>query len=73
MRAIISTIDLDEASLLEKVKTAPEMKNGSLPRSVTTDKIMNFPPRAKNKFHVVCLDFGVKTNSLREFSKFGCG
>ena len=24
------------------------------------------------KYHVVAFDFGVKTNSLREFSKFGC-
>jgi carbamoyl-phosphate synthase small subunit len=72
MRAVISTIDLDEASLLEKVKTAPEMKNRELATSVTTDKTYEFPAEGEEKFHVVCLDFGVKTKSLREFSKFGC-
>ena len=25
-----------------------------------------------SKYHIVAYDFGVKTNSLREFSKFGC-
>ena len=60
MRAVISTIDLAEASLLEKVKAAPEMKT------------YEFPAEGVERFHVVCYDFGVKTNSLREFSRFGC-
>ena len=73
MRAIISSIDLDEASLLEKVKTAPEMKNRELASAVSIEETYEFAPaNGEEKFHVVCLDFGVKTNSLREFAKFGC-
>src|SRR5688572_24896375 len=30
------------------------------------------PQSAIEPFHIVAFDFGVKTNSLREFSKFGC-
>jgi carbamoyl-phosphate synthase small subunit len=59
MRAVISTVDLDEASLLEKVKTAPEMKNRELATSVTTDKTYEFSAEGEERFHVVCFDFGV--------------
>lgn len=71
MRAIISSVDLDEESLLEKVKASPEMKNRELASAVTIEKAYEFPAE-KEKFHVVAYDFGVKTNSLREFAKFGC-
>jgi carbamoyl-phosphate synthase small subunit len=72
MRAIISSIDLDEASLLEKVKNTPEMKNRELASAVTIDEPYEYAPEGEEKFHVVCLDFGVKTNSLREFARAGC-
>jgi carbamoyl-phosphate synthase small subunit len=71
MRAIISSVDLDEESLLEKVKASPEMKNRELASSVTIENRYEYPSKTE-KFHVVCYDFGVKTNSLREFAKFGC-
>jgi carbamoyl-phosphate synthase small subunit len=71
MRAIISTVDLDEASLLEKVNRAPEMTNRELASSVTVEDNYEYP--AENaELHVVTYDFGVKTNSLREFAKYGC-
>ncbi len=72
MRAGISSIDLDEKSLLEKVLNSPEMANRELASSVTVDKNFDFPAETEQKFHVVAYDFGVKTNSLREFSKYGC-
>lgn len=72
MRAVISTVDADEASLLEKVRSSPEMKNRELAGTVTIDETYEFPAEAEEKFHVVAYDFGVKTNSLREFAKFGC-
>lgn len=71
MRAIISTVDLDEESLLQKVNSAPEMTNRELASSVTAEKSYEFAA-GEEKFHVVAYDFGVKTNSLREFSKHGC-
>ena len=72
MRACISTIDLDEKSLLEKVLGSPEMKNRELASAVTIEESFDFPAEREEKFYVVAYDFGVKTNSLREFSKFGC-
>jgi carbamoyl-phosphate synthase small subunit len=72
MRAAISSVDLDEKSLLERVLEAPEMNNRELASTVTTDKVFEFPAVGEEQFHVVCYDFGVKTNSLRNFAKEGC-
>jgi carbamoyl-phosphate synthase small subunit len=72
MRAAISTLDLDEKSLLEKVLASPQMANRELASAVTVDAAFEYPSLDDHKYHVVCYDFGVKTNSLREFSRFGC-
>ena len=72
MRACLSSIDLDEKSLLEKAQNSPSMNNRELAGTVSTEKIYEFPAEGAEKFHVVCFDFGVKTNSLREFAKYGC-
>ena len=72
MRVGISSIETDEKSLLEKVLASPEMKNRELASTVTITKNFSFPANAQEKFHVVAYDFGVKTNSLREFAKRGC-
>ncbi len=72
MRAAISSITLDEKTLLERVLNSPEMANRELASAVTISESFDFPAANEEKFHVVAYDFGVKTNSLREFAKFGC-
>lgn len=72
MRAAISSSDLDEKSLLEKTLASPGMQNRELASSVTVSDVFEFEPTGLEKYHVVAYDFGVKTNSLREFSKAGC-
>ena len=72
MRACLSTIDLDEASLVEKARQSPPMENRELASAVTTDQPYEFPAVGKEQFHVVCLDYGVKKNSLRELAERGC-
>lgn len=72
MRVGLSTVDLDPESLLKKVLTSPEMANRELASSVTVDDSYDYPAVADEKYHIVAYDFGVKTNSLREFAKFGC-
>ncbi len=81
MRAGLSTIDLDPKALLEQVLDSPDMKNRELASAVTVKEAFEYKaetrpvgsvPSANEKYHVVAFDFGVKTNSLREFAKFGC-
>ena len=72
MRAVVSSVDLDEKSLILKVSNSPGMQNRELASLVSTDKSYEYSAQHAERFHVVAYDFGVKTNSLREFSKLGC-
>jgi carbamoyl-phosphate synthase small subunit len=71
MRACLSTIDLDEASVVEKARQSPPMENRELASVVTTKEPYEFPANGEERFHVVCYDFGVKRNSLRELAQLG--
>jgi carbamoyl-phosphate synthase small subunit len=87
MRAVISTVDLDQSSLLKKVLSSPEMAKRELASNVTTDAAFEVSPNTKTEKsegseisdlrseiqkHIVAYDFGVKSNSLRKFTEFGC-
>jgi carbamoyl-phosphate synthase small subunit len=72
MRACISTIDLTEESLVEKARRSPSMENRELASAVTTKQSYEVAATGDERFHVVCYDFGVKRNSLREMSRLGC-
>jgi carbamoyl-phosphate synthase small subunit len=72
MRACISTTDLDEESLINKARQSPSMENRELASVVTTKERYEVAPVGDERFHVVCYDFGVKRNSLRELAGLGC-
>jgi carbamoyl-phosphate synthase small subunit len=72
MRAGISTVTLNADELLKKVLASPSMANRELASTVTVDANYGVPSDGEAKYHIVAYDFGVKTNSLREFAKFGC-
>jgi carbamoyl-phosphate synthase small subunit len=72
MRACLSTVDTNAEAVIEKARQSPAMENRELASVVTTDKPYEFPAHGPERFHVVCYDFGVKTNSLRELSQAGC-
>ena len=71
MRSCLSTIDLDEKSLVEKARQSPRMENRELASVVTTREPYEFPAEGEERFHIVCFDFGVKRNSLRELAQLG--
>ena len=72
MRACLSTTDLDEESVVEKARQSPSMENRELASVVTTEKPYEVAAEGSERFHVVCYDFGVKRNSLRELAARGC-
>src|SRR5215510_5720930 len=71
MRACLSTSDLDEKSLVQKALDSPPMENRELASVVTTKEAYDFPADGEERFHIVCYDFGVKRNSLRELAELG--
>lgn len=72
MRAAVSSEDMDIDSLVEKVRRSPEMTDRELASTVTVEERFEYPAEDKERFHIVAYDFGVKTNSLRSFAKYGC-
>ena len=72
MRACITTIDTDEMSAVEKARKSPSMENRELASVVTTKQPYEVAPEGQQRFHVVCYDFGVKRNSLRQLAGLGC-
>ncbi len=70
MKAVISTEDLNETSLVEKAKASPCLIGRDLVKEVTTDRIQNW--NGEGKYKVVVIDCGVKFNILRELVKCAC-
>jgi carbamoyl-phosphate synthase small subunit len=84
MRGIISAENLDDKSLLDKVRTSPQMTGLDLASRVTTNKAYTwnktdttqFSLPALNssvkKWNVIVYDYGVKQNILRRLTSYGC-
>jgi carbamoyl-phosphate synthase small subunit len=71
MRACLSSIDTDADSLVQKALKSPPMENRELASVVTTKDSYDYPADGAERFHIVCYDFGVKRNSLRELAQLG--
>ena len=86
MRGIISATDLDDESLLAKVKASSQMSGLDLASRVTTSKSYKWnevdktqfalplvkPSASGKKWNVVVYDYGVKQNILRRLTSYGC-
>jgi carbamoyl-phosphate synthase small subunit len=76
MKAVISTSDFDQKSLVEKARQAPSLIGLDLVKEVT-GKDLNFfremeAASAQNDFHVMVYDFGIKRNIIRSLVSAGC-
>jgi carbamoyl-phosphate synthase small subunit len=72
MRACLSSVETDAERLVERARATEAMENRELASVVTTKEAYVVPAEGAERFHVVCYDFGVKLNSLREFARLGC-
>ncbi len=70
MNAVISSIDLDDDSLIQKAKAWPSMNGLELASRVTTDESYDFSTGSGHRIAVY--DFGVKLNILRSFQHRDC-
>ncbi|MCF7797909.1 MAG: glutamine-hydrolyzing carbamoyl-phosphate synthase small subunit, partial [Lentisphaeria bacterium] len=73
MNGMISSVDLNPDSLLQKVREAPGMAGQDLAQVVSRkspEKWSSDSGKARSK--VVALDFGIKHNILRQLSDHGC-
>ena len=83
MAGILSTTDLDDASLVVKAKAAPGMEGQDLVKKVSPKKVTTWDkgfgqfaehiiPAQKPSKHVVAIDYGMKWNILRCLTQSGC-
>jgi carbamoyl-phosphate synthase small subunit len=86
MRGVLSTLDMDDASLLAKVRSSPLMLNLDLASHVTCDASYEWDGIDRTPFalpalvvepverhhHVVAYDYGIKRNILRRLARYGC-
>ena len=78
MRAAISTVDLDPASLCARVRRQPGMEGADLaagvsaPSTVPARDMVGPPAPAQKAFRVAAYDYGIKWNILRKLSENGC-
>ena len=61
MRVGISSVDTDPASLLARVRTAPQMSGAHLADEVTTARPYVVPAQGETRFRVVAVDLGIKS------------
>ncbi len=70
MNAIISSVDLDDASLVAKAQQWPSMEGLELASRVTTDAAFDYA--LGDGARIAVYDFGCKLNILRMFKERGC-
>lgn len=87
MKGVISTTDLDDASLVEKAKASPGLVGRDLVREVLPEHAREWnegltkwariadnmsPEPYTDELHVVAMDFGMKWNIARHLQETGC-
>jgi carbamoyl-phosphate synthase small subunit len=71
-KAIISSVDLNPESLVQKAKNSPDMAGSDYVKEVTVSHPYEWELPEKPKYQVVVMDFGVKYNILRLLREHGC-
>ncbi|MBU0728709.1 MAG: glutamine-hydrolyzing carbamoyl-phosphate synthase small subunit [Proteobacteria bacterium] len=83
LKGVVSTLDLDSESLVNKAKTSPGLVGRDLVKEVSCAKPYgwaasgpvpgnNFSSAAPGTFKVVTIDYGLKYNQLRLLTERGC-
>ncbi len=88
MKGILSSVDLDDASLVQKARSSPGLVGRDLVREVLPENSTCWqqglnpwacsicetepPPSSGRQLHVVAMDFGMKWNIARHLIDLGC-
>ena len=85
LRGVLSTAELDDKRLLERVRSVPSMNGLDLATQVTCDRAYEWTAKDATpfalttggsdpvkRFKVVAYDYGIKYNILRRLVAFGC-
>lgn len=70
MKAVISTENLEDVSLVKKAKSLPDLVGRDLVKEVTSNSIRDW--NNEGKYKIVVVDCGVKFNILRILESYKC-
>ena len=71
-RSVMSTIDLDQDSLVNKALSSPPMSGSDYVKAVSVTEPYEWNPDSTGRFRVVAMDYGIKYNILRLLASYGC-
>jgi carbamoyl-phosphate synthase small subunit len=71
MRVGVSSVDLDPASLLSRVRQSPEMLGADLSAEVSTPERYTVEAIGEHRYTVAALDLGIKRNVSRRLAQRG--
>jgi carbamoyl-phosphate synthase small subunit len=71
MRVGVSSVDLDPRSLLERVRSSPQMVGADLSAEVTTPERYTVAALGEHRYTVAALDLGIKRNVSRRLAERG--
>ena len=71
-KALLTDSDLPVDVLIERVREIPDMVGQNLAKKVSVDKSYVYPSIGKPLFKVAVVDYGVKTNILRQLAENNC-
>ncbi|HRI86841.1 MAG TPA: carbamoyl phosphate synthase small subunit, partial [Candidatus Hydrogenedentes bacterium] len=71
-KSVLSTVDFDHASLVQKAIASPDMAGSDYVKTVSVTEPYTWNPSFKGKYKVVAFDYGIKYNILRLLEANGC-
>lgn len=71
-RSVISTIDLNHDSLVQKAVDSPPMSGSDYVKAVSVKQAYEWNPQSDGPLRVVAMDYGIKFNILRLLDSLGC-
>ncbi len=71
-KSVISTIDLNAASLIAKARASQDMAGSDFVREVSVTQPYEWNAAFQGKYRVVAMDYGIKFNILRLLEEAGC-
>jgi carbamoyl-phosphate synthase small subunit len=72
MNAVVSSVDLDDASLVAKARAVPSMAGLELASGVSTAEPYDVPAEGEARRRVAVYDYGIKRHIVRSFAALGC-
>lgn len=70
MKGGITTEDISEENFIEQIKNSQSISSGNVYREVILDKVTKYEGNPEGKYNIVAIDFGIKSNIIKDLSRY---